>query len=122
MALEETLELSGNIRSRAASQARIGVTELARGTAWRSKLEECKLLEVVERGATAGWLLSSEGMQSLLDTIAYFEAEAERAQVACLLQMRSTYDDWKTGTELRDAVDSELESMLPRLKEAFDGR
>lgn len=117
----EALEMSGAIQRRVVGQQRIGVTELARGKEWRKKLADCKILEVIDRGATAGWLLSQEGMNSLLDTIAYFEEEAERAQVAYLVETRSSLSDWKAGDDLHHAIDAEAEEVLGKLKAAFDG-
>lgn len=121
MVSAEALEMSNAIRSRATERQRIGVTELARGTAWREKLVGCKILEVVDRGSTAGWLLSQEGMSSLLDTISYFEEEAERAQVAYIVEARSARDDWNAGEDLRQAVEAEAENTLGKLKAALDG-
>jgi len=117
----EVLEMSGSIRRQVAGQQRIGVTELARGTAWRDKLAEHEILEVVDRGATAGWLLSQDGMASLLDTIAHFEEEAERAQVACLVHARASRNNWKTGDDLHQAIDAIADGALNDMKTAFDG-
>ena len=120
MPIADTLEMSSAIRSQVVEQQRIGVTELARGTAWRKRLADCKILEVIDRGSTAGWLLSKEGMASLLDTISYFELEAERAQVAYLVETRSSYNDWKAGEDLHRAIDGNASEVLGSLKAAFD--
>ena len=120
MSPTEAIETSSEIRMQVAGQKRIGVTELARGTAWRKKLAECRVLEVIDRNTTAGWLLSEEGMASLLETISYFEAEAERAQVAYLIETRRNADDWKAGADLHRDIDRLAESSLAQMKAAFD--
>lgn len=100
-------------------QQRISVTELARGTAWRKKLASCRLLEVVDRGSSIGWLVSDKGMKALLDTISYFESEAESAQVAYIVESRASYDDWKSGDALKQAVETHAEDTIAILEAAF---
>ena len=117
----ETLEMSNAIRNRVINQQRISVTELARGTAWRKKLTSCCLLEVVDRGSSVGWLVSNKGMDALLDTIAYFESEAESAQIAYIVESRSGYDEWKSGTELKQDIDAHAEETISKLEAAFYG-
>ena len=121
MSPAELLETSESIRQRVVGQQRVSVTELARGTAWRKQLADCKLLEVVDRNTTAGWLVSEEGMAALLDTISYFESEAERAQIAYLIETRRDETSWKSGTDLQEAVDRNAESSIERLKAALNG-
>ena len=116
----EALEMSSAIQSKVVDQQRISVTELARGTTWRKKLVDCKILEVADRGSTIGWLLSQEGMSSLLETISYFESEAERAQMAYLIEVRKSHDDWKSGAELTQAVADNVDETLTKLKAVFD--
>ena len=116
----EALEMSSAIQSKVVDQQRISVTELARGTTWRKKLVDSKILEVADRGSTIGWLLSQEGMSSLLETISYFESEAERAQMAYLIEVRKSHDDWKSGAELTQAVADNVDETLTKLKAVFD--
>ena len=120
MDASEALSMSEHIQNRFAVQDRISVTELARGTEWRRRLADCGVLEVVDRGATAGWLLSSDGMQALLDTISYFEAEAERTQVAYIVESRARYEDWRSGADLSAAVADIATSEIERLAGAFE--
>ena len=117
----EALVASDAIRSRVIGQQRVGVTDLARSTAWRKKLAECKMIEVVDRGSTVGWLLSEDGLASLLDTISYFESEAERTQVAYVVEMREGYRDWASGDKLRKQVAEAADDVVAELEAAFDG-
>ena len=117
----DTLDLSDSIRRQVVGRPRISVTELARGNAWRDELVQCDIMEVVDRGSTAGWLLSEAGMAALLDTIAYFESEAESAQIAYIVESRSGYSNWKSGKDLQETIASSAVDTIAVLEAAFDG-
>lgn len=119
MSPAETLEVSNVIRNRVMNQQRISVTELARNTTWRKKLASCRLLEIVDRGSSVGWLVSNKGMEALLDTISYFEAEAESAQVAYIVEARTGRDDWKSGPALKQDIDAHAKETIAALEAAF---
>ena len=119
MNASEALMASNAIRNRAIGQQRIGVTDLARSTSWRKKLAENKMIEIVDRGSTVGWLLSDEGLSSLLETISYFESEAERTQVAYVVEMREGYREWSSGDSLRKQIAEGAEDVLADLEASF---
>ena len=119
MNASEALLVGNAIRNQVVGKQRIGVTDLARSTAWRKMLAECKVLEVVDRGSTAGWLLSEEGMASLLDTISYFEEEAERTQVAYIVEKREGYRDWASGDALKRRIAEDAANVVANLETMF---
>ena len=64
--------------------SRIGLTELSRSNAWRKALEQRGLLEIVDRADTAGYLVSVDSLNEMLDVINALESEVEHLTI-CLL-------------------------------------
>ena len=56
--------------------SRIGLTELSRSNAWRKALEQRGLLEIVDRADTAGYLVSVDSLNEMLDVINALESES----------------------------------------------
>ena len=48
--------------------SRIGLTELSRSNAWRKALEQRGLLEIVDRADTAGYLVSVDSLNEMLES------------------------------------------------------
>ena len=117
---ETLLEQTNDIRTRVAPQTRVSVTDLARSTAWRKSLKKDKVMEVIDRGNQVGWLLSSEGMQAMLDTMDYFETELERVQVAYICALRNRQDDWASGVELSASALTYLDNNYDDIRAIFD--
>ena len=61
--------------------SRIGLTELSRSNAWRKALEQRGLLEIVDRADTAGYLVSVDSLNEMLDVINALESEVERLTI-----------------------------------------
>lgn len=61
--------------------SRIGLTELSRSNAWRKALEQRGLLEIVYRADTAGYLVSVDSLNEMLDVINALESEVERLTI-----------------------------------------
>lgn len=120
MAPEATIDKANAVRASVRATRRISVTELARGKAWREQLPECDVMEVIDRGANAGWLVSDSGMDAMLDTIEYLEARLEQASMAAIANARRSYDDWMEGDELAKAALSALDERGDEIRAALD--
>lgn len=115
------LEKADSIRSNTAPRPRIGLTEFARSKKWRSELAEHDTIEIVDRGETAGFLLSPDGMESLLGTIDSLEKEIERMQIDSIFEARRQSEKPLTGTDLaKKATDSFL-SRKKAMERAVNG-
>lgn len=122
MALEATIDRANAVRAGARATRRVNVTELARGKAWREQLPECDVMEIVDRGANAGWLVSNAGMGAMLDAIDYLEERLEQASVAAIVNARRGYENWMEGDDLAHAALEALERRGDKMKAALDGR
>ena len=112
------LEKVDELRTQAKGGARISLTDLARGKAWRDELPECGIIEITDRSDTAGWLLSNEYVNDLLSLIDDLLADQERRQVNEMLAARSAYNDWRSGDELAARALADLDSHMVAMTEA----
>lgn len=120
MAPEATIDRANAVRDGIRATRRVNVTELARGKAWRDELPECDVMEIVDRGANAGWLLSDAGMGAMLDTIDYLEERLEQASMAAIVNARRGYDEWMEGDDLAKAALAALDERGGEMKAALD--
>ncbi|MBQ9042578.1 MAG: hypothetical protein IJ111_07155 [Eggerthellaceae bacterium] len=93
---------------------------MARGKDWRERLPEEGVIEITDRGGTAGWLLSDEGMRALVEGYAYLEEEVERAQIAAMFEARRDSRPL-TGEELESAVLETYRARKDELRGIIDG-
>ncbi len=117
MSPEAVLEKANAVRTKVKATKHITVTELARSKAWREELPQCDVMEIIDHGANAGWLVSSLGMDAILDTIAYLEERLEQASMAAIVNARRDYDHWLEGDELAQAA---LASLDAKAKQNWD--
>ena len=75
--------------------SRIGLTELSRSNAWRKALEQRGLLEIVDRADTAGYLVSVDSLNEMLDVINALE--------------------WETGSELSQSAQESLKRRKEKI-------
>lgn len=120
MAPEATIDKANAVRDGVRATRRVNVTELARGKAWRDELPECDVMEIVDRGANAGWLVSDAGMGAMLDTITYLEERLEQASMAAIVNARRGYDNWMEGDDLARAALAALDERGDDMREALD--
>ncbi|MBQ9001963.1 MAG: hypothetical protein IJ087_08935 [Eggerthellaceae bacterium] len=120
MAPEATIDKANSVRYAVRATRRVNVTELARGKAWRDELPECDVMEIVDRGANAGWLVSDAGMGAMLDTIDYLEARLEQASMAAIVNARRDYDDWMEGDDLARAALAALDERGDDVRAVLD--
>lgn len=112
------LEKADELRAQAKGGARISLTDLARGKAWRDELPVRGIIEITDRSDTAGWLLSDEYVNDLLSLIDCLLADQERRQIDEMLAARSDYNDWRSGDELAALALKDLENRMPAMAEA----
>ena len=120
MAPEATMDRANAVRNGVRTTRRVNVTELARGKAWREQLPECDVMEIIDRGANAGWLVSDAGMGAMLDTIDYLEERLERASMAAIANARRGYEDWAEGDDLARAALAALDERGDAMKAVLD--
>lgn len=120
MASGATIDKANAVRAGVKATRRVNVTELARGKAWREQLPECGVMEIVDRGTSAGWLVSDSGMDAMIDTIEYLEERLEQASVAAIVNARRAYDDWMEGDDLAKAALAVLDERGDEIKAALD--
>ena len=120
MAPEATIDRANAVRDSVRATRRVNVTELARGKAWRDELPECDVMEIVDRGANAGWLVSDAGMGAMLDTIDYLEERLEQATMAAIANARRGYDDWMEGDDLARAALAALDERGDGMRAVLD--
>lgn len=112
------LERVDNLRAQVNGVARISLTDLARGKAWRDELPERGIIEITDRSDTAGWLLSDECVNDLLSLVEDLVAEREERQINDMLAARSDYDDWCGGDELAAKALESLDGCMTAMKNA----
>lgn len=105
----------------AGSEKRIGVSEFARGKAWRKSLEETGCVEVTDRSDTVGLLLTPEYASELASYIQQLENELEQAQIEMIFELRRQYSAPKSGKELEDAALAEFNAREDSIREFLDG-
>ena len=120
MVTSATMSRTNALRNSVSSTARVNVTELARSKTWRKQLPECDVMEIIDRGSNAGWLVSNAGMEALLDTIAYLEDKLEMASMAAIINARRDYDTWMEGDELARTALSALGENGDEIKAVLD--
>lgn len=120
MAPEATIDKANALRNSVRTTNRVNVTELARGKAWREKLPECDVMEIIDRGANAGWLVSDAGMGAMLDMIDYLEERLEQASMAAIVNARHNYQNWMEGDNLATAALSALDQKGEDMRSVLD--
>ncbi len=120
MAPKAAIDKADMIRSSVRATKHVSVTELARGKSWREELPDCDVMEIIDHGTNAGWLVSDSGMDAMLDTISYLEERLEQASMAAIANARRDYDDWQEGDELTKAALDALNSHEDALRAVLD--
>ena len=121
MSPNEVLDRAGSVRDTVLGRSRISATDLARSKEWRERLPREGVIEVTDRGGTAGWLVSDEDMRSLVEGYAYLEQEVERSQVAAMLDARRDSKPL-SGDSLAAAVAAAHQIRKGELRGIIDGR
>lgn len=100
---------------------RIGMSEFARGKAWRSDLADAGCVEVTDRSDTVGLLLTTDYAKELSDYIKQLESELEQAHIEMLFELRKNYADPTSGADLADAALAEFDAREDRIRKFLDG-
>lgn len=80
--------------------ARVGLTEVSRGTSWREKVYEFGKLELVDRTTTVAVLVRPELFQALLKYVDVLEEEAAMYEDALMIVSREHRQNWLEGEAL----------------------
>ena len=108
------LDRVNEVRNAVTGCRRISVTDLTRGKDWRSMLPEAGIMEVTDRGDTAGWLVSDSDMRAMVEDYNRLEEELERAQIAAMFAEREASHPL-TGNDLAAGVRSVFEARKQEL-------
>lgn len=100
---------------------RIGLSAFSHGRKWRDDLNDASILEIVDRSETAGWLISDEGMESLIGRIEDLEIELEQAHISSLLAAREGRNKWTRGEKLASAAKASAHKRKAAIEEATNG-
>ena len=106
MAKAAVVEKLSGVRSRIYDDARVSLSEFARGKEWREKLANNEFMELLEHGERTAWIISEDGMREMVDYITELELQAERSSVRAMLDARDGRSDWQSGAELAQAAKS----------------
>ena len=98
--------------------SRVGLSDFSHGRKWRDDLAEAVVLEIVDRTETAGWLLSDEGMGSLVERIESLEAELEQARLSAIFEARAHRESWAQGEQLASAAKASGRARRKEIEEA----
>lgn len=109
------------IRRKTQPAPRMRLTDFARGSAWREKLPECGMIEVTDRSETAGWLLSNEYMEDMLQLVDDLAVELEREQVAAMVDARRGCQDWLSGNALAQRALASFQDRKEAMRAVLDG-
>jgi hypothetical protein len=92
------LEKSKNIREYGSNQNCVSFTDLARGSSWRKRLPESGILQITDRGKSAGWIVSDAEMSKLETELEQLEAHNCQLEEALeALQIEAIFKTRKGG-------------------------
>lgn len=98
--------------------ARIGLSDFSHGRKWRDELVSSPILEIVDRAETAGWLISDDGLGSLVRRIEELEEEIEQARLAAIFAARSSRDTWLERDDLAAAAKASARARREAIEDA----
>lgn len=123
MAPAEVMERLNHFKKAARPSGQITVTELARGKDWRRELPKVGMMEVTDRGETAGWLVSQEDLEAFVYALVDLEKEVEDLSLAAMFEARATegQHNWESGTQLAEDAKSYLDADGDKIMAIIDG-
>lgn len=84
-------------------ERRISLTDMARTNRWRKQLEQYPIVEVTDHADPYAFIVSADGMNSLVEHMHELEAELEQREVADIIHKRDNPGKkWLEGKELAD--------------------
>ena len=105
----------------AEAPGRLGMSEFARGRAWRASLQEAGCVEVTDRADTVGVLMTPDYARGLSDYIRQLEGELEQAHVEALFELRRDYSAPESGADLAQAASACFDAREAGIREFLDG-
>lgn len=122
MAPTEVLERIDSLKKASRPIGHITVTDLARSKEWRKELPKVGVMEITDRGETAGWLVSEKDIEAIVYAVIELERELEEASLTAMFHARPHDDlaDWKSGSELKTEALQYLEEHGEGIKETLD--
>lgn len=92
------------MREAANPDSKVTLTDLGRSNAWRRKLADNGVLQLMDRSDTAGFIVSVEAMNDLLDSLDAYEDELETLSVRDMFLARSGRTELKSGADLTETA------------------
>lgn len=118
----EVLERIDSLKKATRPVGHITVTDLARSKDWRKELPKVGVMEITDRGETAGWLVSEKDIEAIVYAVIELEKELEEASLAAMFQGRPHGDlaHWKSGDELKSEALQYLDDHGEGIREILD--
>lgn len=79
------------------------------------------MLEIVDRADTAGYLVSVDSLNEMLDIINALESEVERLTIQQMFTARGDKEQWETGSELSQSAQENLKRRKEKIHAFLDG-
>lgn len=98
----------------------VGVTELQRTAAWRDKLNQMKMLEILDRHETFAVMMKPELFDALRTYVSALEEQVEQLQLDRLFAHRA-HANWQSGEELQASVLSSFEKRRDEFRDILHG-
>ncbi|MCH9276436.1 hypothetical protein JS533_009185 [Bifidobacterium amazonense] len=100
----DTINRIETIRDASSIRTRISLTDLNRGTAWRSDLANNGILEVMDRNDTTAYILTPQALYDLVDEIRKAESAAETLEIGRIFADRPDDAPASSGDALAEAA------------------
>ena len=122
MAPAEVLERIDSLKRASNPIGHITVTDLARSKEWRKELPKVGVMEITDRGETAGWLVSEKDIEAIVYAVIELEKELEDASLSAMFQERPHADlsSWKSGDQLKAGALEYLSERGGEIEEILD--
>lgn len=113
-------ERADSLREAAREDSHVSLTDLGRSNAWRRQLSDRGVLQLMDRSDTAGFLLSVDAMNELLDSLKDYEAQIETMSVRDLFDSRRHRLETKTGEALASCAAESFDRRFDDLMKVLD--
>ena len=109
------------MREASKEDSRVTLTDLSRSNAWRGRLSDKGILQLMDRSDTAAFIVSVDAMNELLDSLDDYEEQLETASVRELFEARRNRTESQSGSALAAAAADSFDRRYDALRHIIDG-